>query len=143
MNPKLKTFLEKCHEVVVFCRTRGKDCFVGWPQTTLLIYVCHHAIAGSLFVKRNVEGIVACGFAWPDRIETIRARFATCKPVFQWARSPQPDCIYVAEIIGEKTAFRDFITRARGQWPTFSQFVTFRRNKLVNLTPAIHRLEGK
>lgn len=138
IQPYMK-FLEKCHEVAVFCRTRGKDCFEGWPDSILLLYVAYHAMAGSLFVQRVNGSIVACGFAWPECAQTIRERFHSCKPTFQWHVARNPDCIFIAEIVADRETCRKFLARAKRQWPTFNRFMTFRRMKLVEVSRQIER----
>lgn len=136
---KAQLFLDKCHEVATFCRMRGPKIFGDWPDTTLLLFVAHHALHGTLFVRREAGLVTGTAFAWPEDKAHLHECEEYIKHPFNWHKRKKPNCIFVAEVVANRCACRTFFKQARKQWPEFKRFYTFRRGKLRDISRTVER----
>lgn len=136
----MEQFKMRCQEVVHFCQSKGGVCFKDWPGERLLLYTAFHAVHGSISVVRGPAGILAVAFAWPARANDIQTRNAADLSAFDWKTCEKPDCIFVAEVVGNKCTLKKYCAEAKIRWPQVRCFVTFRYDKLVDITRLIERL---
>ena len=122
MNADHKLFWERIAELAEFGRQHGGRCFAGWPPETLLLYVCFHALAGTLFVVRRDGKPAALGIAWPMQPDAAT-------PDFDWRRATPGPALMVREVIGDRASCRAMFRQARARWPFIQQCYAYRHRR--------------
>lgn len=134
-NQRLATFLwEVTHYVFAM---RGKNTSVAkldLPALFRYVAFCH--LTGRLSITR-VEGLLrAVAFSWPDWAEHVEAKAAEGIPQFEWTQLHKGDCIFLADVIGDREGVAQLWEKAVEIAPQLvvTPIYTFRRGKLVRLT---------
>lgn len=142
-----ESFALEVHEMTELCLAHNHKVFKGWTREMIFLYVAWHFFHNTAMVHYENKKIVAIAFCWPEKLSVLLQRFSLDESIFYWYNQNEPDCLFIAEVIGSSDICCSWAESARARWPQLTKWFTFRSKpepKLVELHPnTLWRFCGK